>query len=57
MKKLVLTLAAFAALVEPAFYVTLATLGLLAGTFGLDGIVSFFATHPWETTVPLASFP
>lgn len=45
-----------AALVEPALYVTLATLGILAGTFGLDGIVAYFATHPWSATVPLASF-
>ena len=44
-----------AALVEPAFFVTLATLGLLAHTWGLDGIVSFFAAAPWVTVVPVAS--
>ena len=45
-----------AALVEPAFFVSFATLGLLAGTWGLDGILAFFASHAWSTTVPFASF-
>lgn len=43
-----------AALVEPAFYLVLSTLGLMAGVWSLDGIVGYFAMSPWSAVVPLS---
>lgn len=43
-----------AALVEPALYVTLATLALAAGSWSLGGIVAHFALTPWVGVVPAA---
>lgn len=44
-----------ASLVEPVFFVVLATLGLLAGTWGLDGILAYFASTNLLELLPLAS--
>lgn len=44
-----------AALVEPALYVTLATLALAAGSWSLGGIVAHFALTPWMGVVPAAA--
>ena len=44
-----------AALVEPAFYLVLSTLGLIAGVWSLDGILGYFAITPWSMVVPFAS--
>jgi formate hydrogenlyase subunit 4 len=41
-----------AALVEPALVTSFVTLGLVAGVWHLDGIVSFFYTAPWYTSAP-----
>jgi len=44
-----------AALVEPAFYLVLSTLGLVASVWSLDGIVGYFATTGWGAVVPVSS--
>lgn len=44
-----------AALVEPVFFIVLSTLAALAGTWGLDAIVGYFASTPWVQIVPIAS--
>lgn len=44
-----------AALVEPALYMTLATLALAAGSWSLGGIIAHFALTPWMAVVPAAA--
>ena len=44
-----------ASLVEPAFYLVLSTLGLVAGVWSLDGVVGYFATSEWTSVVPISS--
>ncbi len=43
-----------ASLVEPALYVTLATLGLAAHAWNLGGIMAHFAGAPWMSVVPVS---
>ncbi len=40
-----------AGLVEPALYLSLASLGLAAGAWNLGGIVGYFASTPWVVAV------
>ncbi len=44
-----------AALVEPALYMSLATLALAAGNWSLGGIMAHFALTPWMEVVPVAA--
>ncbi len=44
-----------ASLIEPALFVMFASLGVLAGTWGLHGILAHAASNPWMATVPFAS--
>lgn len=43
-----------ASLVEPALYISLATLGFIAGSWSIDGIVMHFATSAWMAVVPVS---
>lgn len=44
-----------ASLIEPALFVVFASLGALATSWSLGGIVGYAASHAWLATVPFAS--